>query len=90
MSKYLRNLQAPAKTRYLRKLSLLGLDDTDDPYCDVIASKFRDDMTLQPPVEFGNIFGFFVFSGHHYVSFTFDKMVTTYASVLLLGTSLTS
>ena len=60
MSEYLRNLQAPAKTRYLRKLSLLRLDDTDDPYCDVIASKFSDDMTLRPPVEFGNIFGYFV------------------------------
>ena len=46
MSEYLRSLQAPAKTRYLRKLNLLGLDDTDDPYCDATASKFRDDMTL--------------------------------------------
>ena len=43
MSEYLRSLQAPAKT-YLRKLNLLGLDDTDDPYCDA-SSKFRDDMT---------------------------------------------
>ena len=60
MSEYLRNLQAPAKTRCLQKLSFLGLDDTDDSYCDVIASKFRDDMTLRPPVEFGNIFGYFV------------------------------
>ena len=29
------------------------------------------------------------FSGHHYVSFTFDKMVATYVSALL-GTSLAS
>ena len=50
----------PAKTRYLRKLNLLELDNTDDPYCDTTASKFRDDMMLWPSVEFGNIFGYFV------------------------------
>ena len=50
----------PAKTRYLRKLNLLELDDTDDPYCDATASKFRDDMMLWPSVEFGNVFCYFV------------------------------
>ena len=62
MSEYLQSLQAPAKTRYIQKLNVLGLDDTqsDDPYCDATASKFRDDMTLWPPVEFGHIFGYFV------------------------------
>ena len=58
MSEYQRSLQGPAKARYLEKLHLVGLEECDDPYSE--SSKFTDDLTLWPAVEYGHIFGYFI------------------------------
>ena len=53
MSEYLQTLQGPAKARYIEKLRLVGLEECDDPYSE--SSKFTDDLTLWPAVEYGHI-----------------------------------
>lgn len=58
MSEYLRTLQGLAKARYIEKLRLVGLEECDDPYSE--SSKFTDDLTLWPAVEYGHIFGYFI------------------------------
>ena len=60
MSEYFLRLQGHAKARYVEKLHLLGLKECDDPYSDLNSSKFVDDMTKWPAVEYGHIFGYFV------------------------------
>ena len=56
MSDCFRKLDRIAKTRYLEKLKLLGLDKTDDPYDSRNSHKFVDDMTKWPAVEYVHIF----------------------------------
>ena len=58
MSEYIQSLPPVAKERYTKQLSLLGLDRaSDDPF---LSDKFIDDLTLWPPVEYGNIFCYFI------------------------------
>ena len=60
MSQYFRGLSETARVRYVEKLQLIGLQDTDDPYSEENKSRFCDNMTLWPPVEYEHIFGYFV------------------------------
>ena len=61
MSEYFLQLRDQAKARrYVEKLHLLGLAECDDPCNDSNSSKFTDDLTLWPVVEYGHIFGYFV------------------------------
>ena len=60
MSVYFSGLQGCARARYLEKLHLLGLEECNDPYSESNSSKFVDNMTLWPPLEYGHIFGYFV------------------------------
>ena len=60
MSDYYKKLDSVAKTRYLEKLKLLGLDEMDDPYDPVNSHNFVDDMIRWPPVEYGNIFCYYI------------------------------
>ena len=60
MSDYYKKLDSIAKTRYLEKLKLLGLDEMDDPYDPVNSHNFVDDMIRWPPVEYGNIFCYYI------------------------------
>ena len=54
MSEYFRCLLGHAKARYVEKLHLLGLAECDDPYSDSNSSKFVEDLTLWPAVEYGH------------------------------------
>ena len=60
MSDYYKKLDSIAKTRYLEKLKLLGLDEKDDPYDPINSHNFVDDMTRWPAVENGNIFCYYI------------------------------
>ena len=60
MSEYIQRLPLVAKTSYLAKLELLGLSDKDDPYAASNEHKFKSDMSLWPPVEYGHIFCYFI------------------------------
>ena len=60
MSVYFKSLQGPARVRYLEKLRLIGLGENEDPYSNSNSSKFVEDLTLWPTVEYGHIFGYFV------------------------------
>ena len=60
MSDYYRSLDFAAKTRYAEKLLLAGLKENEDPYLLWEKDVFKDDMTKWPPVEYGNIFCYFV------------------------------
>ena len=53
MSDYYKSLDGVAKARYLSKLQLLGLDESNDPY---ISQDFVDNMSLWPPIEYGHKF----------------------------------
>lgn len=57
MSEYYKCLPPVAKRRYLSKLETLSLKEEDDPFA---SSKFIDDLTLWPPLEYGHIFGYFI------------------------------
>ena len=46
-----------AQNRYRDKLKLLGLKEDEDPYK---STNFVDDMTLWPPVSYGDIFCYFI------------------------------
>ena len=51
-------LDSFAQNRYRDKLELLGLNKEDeDPYK---STNFVDDMTLWPPVSYGDIFRYFI------------------------------
>ena len=50
-------LDSVAQRRYRDKLSLLGLNEDEDPYQSI---NFIDDMTLWPPVSYGDIFCYFI------------------------------
>ena len=54
-SDYLRALCPVAKSRYLEKLSVLGLEEKDDPYMVSV-----DDMSCWPNIEYSNIFIYFI------------------------------
>ena len=54
---YYESLDGVAKRRYLSKLQLLGLDESNDPY---ISRDFVDDISLWPPIEYGHIFCYFI------------------------------
>ena len=58
MSEYYKSLPLVAKHRYLAKLKVVGLKEEGDPYAN--GSRFLDDMTHWPPVEYGNIFCYFI------------------------------
>jgi len=60
MSDYYKKLDSIAKTRYVEKLKLLGLDEKDDPYDPRNSHNFVDGMTRWPAVEYGNIFCHFI------------------------------
>ena len=60
MSDYLRALCPVAKSRYLEKLSALGLGEKDDPYAVSNLEKFVDDMSCWPNIEYSNIFIYFI------------------------------
>ena len=60
MSEYFKRLQDRAGVRYVEKLRLIGLGESDDPYSESNSAKFVDDLTLWPAVEYGHIFGYFV------------------------------
>ena len=60
MSDYYKKLDSIAKTRYLEKLKLLGLDEKDDPYDPINSHNFVDDMTRWPAVEYGHIFCYYI------------------------------
>ena len=51
------NLDAAAQQRYAEKLTLLSLKADEDPYQ---SGNFIDDMTLWPPVTYGDIFCYFI------------------------------
>ena len=50
-------LDSFAQNRYRDKLKLLGLKEDEDPYK---STNFVDDMTLWPPVSYGDIFCYFI------------------------------
>ena len=52
MGEYFLQLQNQAKARYVEKLHLLGLVECDDPYDDSNSSKFMDNLTLWPAIEY--------------------------------------
>ena len=56
MEGYIETLNPVAKARYLKKLSLLGLRESDDPYIERNSCKFVDHMPSWSQVEYGNIF----------------------------------
>ena len=58
MSSYFKALPLVASERYLAKLHLIGLKEEDDPY--INENRFIDDMSVWPPVEYGNIFCYFI------------------------------
>lgn len=58
MSNYYLSLDSVAKTRYLEKLSCLGLEIKEDPYLD--SDKFVDDLSKWPQVEYGHIFCYYI------------------------------
>ena len=60
MSDYYKKLDSIAKTRYLEKLKLLGLDEKDDPYDPINSRNFVDDMIRWPAVEYGHIFCYYI------------------------------
>ena len=52
------SLYHPLQKNDTKQLSLLGLDcASDDPF---LSDKFIDDLTLWPPVEYGNIFCYLI------------------------------
>ena len=59
MSEYLKSLDPIAKKRYIERLHLLDLDESDDPYAKN-EDKLEDDVTKWPPVEYGHIFCYFI------------------------------
>ena len=54
---YFLSLQGPARERYVDKLCLVGLEESDDPYSDTNSSSFTDDLTSWPAIEYEHIFG---------------------------------
>lgn len=54
ISNYLKSLDPVAKVRYMAKTEVMGLKQDDDPYN--LATKFVNDMSLLPLIEFGHIF----------------------------------
>ena len=60
VQEYFGSLQAEAKEQYLRKLNLLDLSVSRDPYAASNEDNFVDNMALWPSVEFGHIFCYFI------------------------------
>ena len=56
----LSTLDPRAKTKYLAKIQLVSCTASKDPYEMWKEGKFKEDMTLWPPVECGHIFCYFV------------------------------
>ena len=52
------SLDPVAKQRYRQKLKIIGLDEKWEPYLDT--GDYIDDMSLWPPVEFAQIFCYFI------------------------------
>lgn len=60
MSDYYLSLDPVAKTRYDKKLEMLGLVQKDDSYAACNAGNFVQELTHWPPIEYGHIFFYFV------------------------------
>ena len=60
LSEQYKSLDPAARARYLAKLQVLGLKEADDPFATWNNSKFEDNMSLWPPVEYPHIFCYFV------------------------------
>ena len=60
MSEQYKSLDPAARARYLAKLQVLGLKEADDPFATWNNSKFEDNMSLWPPVEYPHLFCYFV------------------------------
>ena len=56
MSEQYKSLDPAARARYLAKFQVLGLKEADDPFATWNNSKFEDNMSLWPPVEYPHIF----------------------------------
>ena len=54
------SLDLAARARYLAKLQILGLKEADDPFAAWNDSKFEDNMSLWPHVEYSHMFCYFV------------------------------
>lgn len=59
-SPYVASLDSKARQRYLEKLSCVGLTLEEDPYYVKNESKYQNDLTTWPKIEYGHIFGYFV------------------------------
>ena len=53
-------MQRLGRPSYRSYIHLPGLEECDDPYSDLNSSKFIDDLTKWPAVEYCHIFGYFV------------------------------
>ena len=60
MSEEYQSLDPAARARYLAKLQVLGLKEDDDPFATWNDSRFEDNMSLWPPMEYPHIFCYFV------------------------------
>ena len=62
VSEYARSLDPVAKKRYTEKLECVGLSELEDPYELWRCSKFEqdNDMSKWPPIEYGDIFFYFI------------------------------
>ena len=60
MSEQYKSLDPAARARYLAKLQVLGLKEADDRFATWNNSKFEDNMSLWPPVEYPHLFCYFV------------------------------
>lgn len=60
MATYLDSLLEPEQRRYKEKLKMLSLESTlIDPF-DIEKEKWIDDITLWPPVEYGEIYSYLI------------------------------
>ena len=57
---YFHSLDQTSKSRYLKKLAILGLDEKYDPYATCNNGNFEDNMAFWPQVEFRHIFCYFI------------------------------
>ena len=58
MSTYFESLDSNEKINYTNKLKIVGLMLDNDPYIE--DDRFKAEMSIWPPVEFGHIFAYFI------------------------------
>ena len=61
----------------MEKLRLLGFTESDEPYSESNAAKFTDNLTLWSGVEYGHIFGYFVYKARPIHARTTPSLETT-------------